>query len=79
MEPWNICCPAVLVPPYIKGTSLFSAAPVIHNELLVSWMVGIIPKEAVPSMSLAAVQKEWGCELLAAQANNSCVLGSSVQ
>ena len=43
------------------------------------WMVGIIPNESVPILSLAAVHKEWGCELLAVQANSSCVPGASVQ
>jgi len=42
-------------------------------------MVGIISSEAVPIISPAAVQKKWDCELLAAQANSSCVLGVPVQ
>lgn len=49
----------------------FTPNPVIYWPVVDTGIVRIIPSEAVPIFSGAIVQKQWGCELLAAQPYDS--------
>ena len=49
----------------------FTPNPIIYWPVVDPGMVRIIPSEAVPIFSGANVQKQWGCEFLAAQPYSS--------